>query len=280
MIFIDAPKVSDDKILLNLENYCPELWEIKDSLELSYSLYIFYGADPSKIDPIKLTEIQDEKLLAGYGYGYTKRKEDVYFSNWIYELRHSDSLPYCPMCGNTGRDAIDHYLPKDFYPEFAFYSKNLVPTCTACNGKRNKHANAPGVELSLLHPYMDGAQLNQALVFVKINGILSEDGALSYAIPSFSIVPCLSDDDKLYRRLKNHLEKCVSASQFVRWVTGRWGIWRKKAPGYLTLDALRVAVQVELDAEIEVGGMNNWTAAFLRGLLLDKFALDWIRNNP
>ncbi len=47
----------------------------------------------------------------------------------------------CPFCGiapfrsyeMTGHEAYDHYFPKETYPLYSVYFKNLVPTCHECN---------------------------------------------------------------------------------------------------------------------------------------------------
>jgi hypothetical protein len=45
---------------------------------------------------------------------------------------------YCQYCGiGEGRDAtLDHYIPKEKFPEYAVYPDNLVPCCPICNQKR------------------------------------------------------------------------------------------------------------------------------------------------
>jgi 5-methylcytosine-specific restriction endonuclease McrA len=51
----------------------------------------------------------------------------------------------CPFCGINTPDAneLDHYLPKEKFPAYSVYSKNLVPTCGKCNKlKGTKWANA------------------------------------------------------------------------------------------------------------------------------------------
>lgn len=280
MIYINSPKVDDCAILRNFKTQNSKLAPFRSVLAERYSVYILNDGDPGKVHPIKIGDDEKNLLLKEYEVGYARAVNDKHMMNWIYDLRHGVQLPYCPMCGNTGRDALDHYLPKEDYPEFAVFSRNLVPTCTACNGKRNRYANAPGVLLPLLHPYMDGKKINEPLISVKIDANLAADGTISYMIPKFSVIPCLPENDSLFARLKNHIEKCVCTNHFERWITGRWGMWRIKAPDYSSLVELTAAVMIELKAEIKVGGANNWTAAFLRGLHADPIALEWMRINP
>jgi hypothetical protein len=53
---------------------------------------------------------------------------------------HSD---YCLYCGIGEIDQIDHFLPKEHFPEFSILHKNLIPICGKCN--EIKGANIPGV---------------------------------------------------------------------------------------------------------------------------------------
>jgi len=40
----------------------------------------------------------------------------------------------CQYCTINTSSTVDHYLPKEIYPEFAVYALNLVPCCHECNG--------------------------------------------------------------------------------------------------------------------------------------------------
>jgi hypothetical protein len=66
------------------------------------------------------------------------------------------SAPYnrCPLCAHRDVSSLDHYLPKENYPEFAVLPMNLVPCCSGCNGE--KRAFIPNAEEEqLFHPYFD-----------------------------------------------------------------------------------------------------------------------------
>lgn len=66
------------------------------------------------------------------------------------------AAPYkrCPFCAHRDVASLDHYLPRENYPEFAVLPVNLVPCCSGCNGeKRAFIPNAEGDQL--FHPYFD-----------------------------------------------------------------------------------------------------------------------------
>lgn len=43
----------------------------------------------------------------------------------------------CPFCGEGRLEEVDHYIPKEYYPEFTLYPMNLIPICNKCNKKKS-----------------------------------------------------------------------------------------------------------------------------------------------
>lgn len=43
----------------------------------------------------------------------------------------------CAYCGINGISAMDHYAPKEKFPEYAIHPYNLVPSCSFCNTKKS-----------------------------------------------------------------------------------------------------------------------------------------------
>lgn len=60
----------------------------------------------------------------------------------------------CPFCGFGEVYEVDHYLPKNAFPELNVLPKNLLPICHPCN--HIKHSGLPeGPDSNLIHPYFD-----------------------------------------------------------------------------------------------------------------------------
>lgn len=65
------------------------------------------------------------------------------------------SLTLCPMCGEGGTpNTLDHYLPKQSYPDYSILPLNLVPACDICQGHKLARYTGPDGRL-FLHPYYD-----------------------------------------------------------------------------------------------------------------------------
>ncbi|USA02729.1 HNH endonuclease [Streptomyces lydicamycinicus] len=60
----------------------------------------------------------------------------------------------CPLCEGAQVCALDHFLPKNHFPEYSILSDNLVPVCERCN--RLKGEECDRVDgLLMFHAYFD-----------------------------------------------------------------------------------------------------------------------------
>ena len=61
---------------------------------------------------------------------------------------------YCPYCGLSEVGSLDHFLPKEAWPELSVAPHNLVPACDRCN--RYKLSWTPTSTSNVLfNPYFD-----------------------------------------------------------------------------------------------------------------------------
>jgi 5-methylcytosine-specific restriction endonuclease McrA len=66
------------------------------------------------------------------------------------------TLQICPACGEDGTpNTLDHYLPKDDFPEFAITAANLSPMCDICQSEKKTKTITAANERIFLHPYYD-----------------------------------------------------------------------------------------------------------------------------
>lgn len=62
----------------------------------------------------------------------------------------------CPFCGISESSTLDHYLPKERYPEFSVFPENLVPSCAVCNTRKRDRILETGTNVRMfLHPCYD-----------------------------------------------------------------------------------------------------------------------------
>ena len=60
----------------------------------------------------------------------------------------------CPYCGINRPGTIDHFAPKERFPEFSVYPINLIQCCGECNTRKDEDLAENGNRL-FLHAYLD-----------------------------------------------------------------------------------------------------------------------------
>lgn len=89
----------------------------------------------------------------------------------------------CPYCGVGRVAAIDHYLPKNHYPEFSILFLNLIPICARCNQRKLDRCRF-STGGSFFHSYLDPA-IDDALLVATID-CSGPSIAVKYSVPTVS----------------------------------------------------------------------------------------------
>lgn len=120
----------------------------------------------------------------------------------------------CQNCTIGEVSSFDHFLPKDEFPEFSVHPKNLIPSCSKCNGKKSIIWRE-GTNSIFLNLYLDELPDDQYL-FVDINYNMDLDFTFSVdnrnQIPPalFSIIESHYRRLDLTQRFKENSNKVVS----------------------------------------------------------------------
>lgn len=94
------------------------------------------GEEPSKslfskhagYDPKKSKQLHSSDLLINY-----YEKPPTKLGAKIAHRRKEHGLDDCPFCGKpVAPDTLDHFIPKDYWPDYSIYPNNLVPQCRDC----------------------------------------------------------------------------------------------------------------------------------------------------
>jgi hypothetical protein len=101
------------------------------ALLLLYARYDETGGRPS---PDLRDQAFDLQLLAAIHGAYDEVQDGRRLANLRDRLKAATLL--CPYCGFGEIRELDHHLPRVIYWALAIYARNLVPCCSACNGKK------------------------------------------------------------------------------------------------------------------------------------------------
>lgn len=191
----------------------------------------------------------------------------------LHDRRHNHDLTECPSCGNPLiPDTLDHFLPKEDWPEYAIFANNLVPQCRACAPiKGRRYFCTTHQRAMFLHPMYSAAL---ASVQFKINVSL-QAGRPNFEI-KFSAAKTTAHADIV--RIEQHLRELKVLGRMLEFCVRHWSHWRQK----VKTQGIDIAALFRL--EIGTGSANeygrDWATAFKKGVLRDAEALAALNAKP
>lgn len=192
-------------------------------------------------------------------------KEPLKCISIIDTIRSDNANSLCPMCGSMHSGTLDHVLPKESYPEFAIFTKNLVPACK-CNGfKSATIANAAGHRI--LHPYFDNI-LSQRLIRAEFTELGSN--------PIINVRIIISPSSQDYNNVKYHLENVVIKNDINGYLSELWESFYLQPEVVVRGlnnslnsfdDVLNLLTKELMLLDKKHKGKNNWNSVFVAGLI-------------
>jgi hypothetical protein len=180
------------------------------------------------------------------------------------------------MCGSLKSGTLDHFLPKAVYPEFALFTKNLIPACD-CNVARGEIYKGDANTKKLLHPYFDSC-LTSRLIRANLQGDL--------LAPTISLTLCCGPIPQI-ESVQFHLEKVLEKTLVIKWLETKWVkliqrpyvMLKTLSHGQLLDSQVRTALLDSLNAcDDEHGTPNNWYSFFYAGVLYSAGSVRWLTD--
>lgn len=240
------------------------------SIQGRYNEYKEACGDPWKLNPpLAIPASLANSLRAHY-------EGEVVGLEFISDIREKCRNDSCPMCGSTLPPVeVDHVIPKSEYPEFSFFSLNLVSACK-CNQRKGALYKGGKYRERILHPYFDEV-MKQRVVCLGFSGKAAKPEI------QVKILPNYEDDDAV----RFHVDNVLKKTAVVRHAENIWGKFSDLPRS--TLRAFKgIANPIEnsrVDKEIKelvrlndymYGTPNNWQSMFYFGLLDSKVHLNFI----
>ena len=250
----------EDKTLASIIKKNPLFTSHKSAWETAYATYRVEHGNPWKVTATVFDPpIKDEQLRL-----YESRKS----GGPIKRIRNTPGIRCCPVCGSPSIGTLDHYLPKDAYPEFAVLPSNLIPACGLCNsGAKGVAIKGTLQDHRFLHPYFDKSG-DQALWEVSISG--------NFAAPTFKAVPSPGISGSLLGTLIFHLEHVLGDQFYVQMGTYWSDLPQAISDQLLDGKAGQQSWDTELKWSIRTLGLNGWRSALIRGVRNDMAARSYV----
>lgn len=192
---------------------------------------------------------------------YTTRTKEITLLRDLLLEPDLDDFDQCPFCGLGEPTTLDHYLPKEDFPEFSVYTKNLIPVCGVCNSTYKGLKCFHNGERLFIHTYYDIFPQHR---FLTLNININTNITISFESINVRQEPYFS---KLF---SNHFETLKLDKRYKRKATAE--ISRKRKPlkriynrhnsaQDVSDELYRLAVSFK-----ESYGENFWKVALYEGL--------------
>lgn len=174
--------------------------------------------------------------------------------------RRDHALDECPSCGSPRPpETLDHFLPKEDWPEYAIFSDNLVPQCRGCAPiKGVKYFSKKEKQSLFLHPmYSPELSTLRFKIHVKMVG-----GKPNFS-PVFSIPESVAESD--LERVILHLDSLQVRARIVCFCREEYRHWIRLAQSKPC--DIKSMLESRLSERVCDPYPNNWATAFYKGIL-------------
>jgi hypothetical protein len=258
LLAVDATVVFDEIAAAKHQPRRGRMQAARADVLTAYQSYEDVVPEVGELDEAPLTEPQQEAMRHAFNV------ETDPMTALRGDLLKRISVARCPFCGISESSTLDHYLPKEQYPEFSVFPQNLVPSCAVCNTRKRDRILEEGTNVRMfLHPCYD---VIPDLAFLRVRARMEGDAlVLSYRLvrpPGMAL--------QTFQHLRNHFDELDLADRYRRMGLEHLGgqypaLRRAYGAGE---DAGRVADKLIEGADDfeEVQGPNYWLAKLYRAL--------------
>jgi len=234
------------------------LQSVRGSLLAAYQGYRSDLSAQGPVNPMACTDDERKALRSNYqllarGRALESLRDDVMAASEV-------NFRYCPLCGVGRVSTIDHYLPRDVYPEFSILADNLVAVCHFCNWRKGTRCGFTSGD-SFFHCYLDDLPDDE---LVKVHVTLGMSVGVAYQILQPDSV-----DVRIVDCLRTHFNRFDLWTQYQAVASEAMS---EQAESFRSIfeangaEGLREHIHLQALGATRVMGRNGWRAALLRGL--------------
>jgi hypothetical protein len=231
--------------------------------EIVFEAYGDYSANLNTLRPFFFEDNAIEALLKCYTSNTLALKD---LRDTILNLAGS----VCPYCGVDRPKTLDHFLPKECFPEFSVYSLNLIACCGSCNLAKDEDYTQNGRRF-FLHMYLDRIPNNMNCLRARV---LWESGEPTF---EFFLEPnCANFFPALFNILQEHvfrLELLSAYSEIAGEEFSDKDDWIIEGD---TPEEIRERIQINIQRKRVRYGPLYWKVALWEAVLADDNAINYL----
>lgn len=240
---------------------------IKTAWKARVQAYLAASGDPAVIKPWAEIRPHATKFLTLY----LSPAEGSIQRPVLASLR-SRKLQLCPACGEDGTpNTLDHYLPKQTYPEFSITAHNLSPMCDICQGEKGTDTVNAANERLFLHPYFDQ--------FIDLQ-VLHLDIGQPYAAPeTMTLTPHPGLNPAQSALVARHLKQLAISVRYHHFFKDEY-LRLLRLVQTIRQKGQDVTANLEFFRENALNkSINSWGHVFYTGVLANHELMDYLRHS-
>lgn len=240
--------------------------DLKAGWKARVQAYKDAGGDPRVLKP--WPEVQGHAKK--FHNLYLNPAEDAVQAPVLRGLR-SREMQLCPSCGEDGTpNTLDHYLPKQSYPEFSITACNLFPMCDICQGEKGTTTVNGANERLFLHPYFDQ--------FTDVQVFCLEIGKPFEAPEAISVAPHPDLDAQQHALVARHLNELGITRRYHHFFKSEYIRLLRLVRSMRQKDQ-DVRAQLETFCEYALHkSVNSWGHVFYTGVIADAGLMDYLEG--
>lgn len=242
--------------------------QIKDAWKTRVLSYIEFSGNPEVIEI--WDQMNDASVHGRFKNLYLSPAEQSVQKPLLEKLRNRE-LDYCPSCGEDGTpNTLDHYLPKDIFPEFSITLVNLFPMCDICQGAKGVKINDDEGKRIFIHPYFDSF-IDQQLLILNIQEPFN-------APTSIELCPHPDIERELQELISRHITELAIPARYYRYFQSNY-LRLLRLTGKMRHKGLNVEKQLEnfRDMALEKS-INSWGYIFYDSVLRNEDLVSYLSN--
>ena len=252
---------------------------MRNDLEKRYDEYSA-KADANTLHQLSVKWSYDDKQKASDGYflyhQYDNSKASMSdLRAKIIEANNGEIVLKCPICELRDATDLDHYVPRQLFPEFSVHSYNLIPTCHECNNNKSTAWCNNGKRV-FFNAYYDTPtdDILFDISVTKENGILRMELTLKNfvnpkegtriaisTIKSLNLMPYINQ--KVNEKFSQKLKETILRKKY----------WKGSDE-----DFLKVEKEILEETIGEMSDANNWDRIVLSTIKDEQIVEDWLKR--
>jgi hypothetical protein len=239
---------------------------IKAEWKARVQAYLATSGDPSVIKTWSAVQLHTTKFQSLY-----LKPAETSVQRPVLEALRSRELQLCPACGEDGTpNTLDHYLPKQTYPEFSITAYNLFPMCDICQGKKSTDTVNAMNERLFLHPYFDD--------FIDAQVMQLQIGQPYEAPTSMTLMPHPGLDPTQTTLVARHLKHLAMSTRYNHFFKDEY-LRLLRLVRTIRLKGMDVTAYLEIFSENALNkSINSWGHVFYTGVLANPLLMDYLRQ--